>query len=663
MAQKIIYSLLMYCAALSHKAMAQANDTLPRVKVSALLPPDVSKSTMPMQQLQKKDLQALGSTSVADAAKFFSGVLVKDYGGMGGLKTVSVRSLGANHTGVMYDGVMVGDAQAGQIDLGTFSLDNIDNMQLYVGNPTHQLLPARAYANAAVLAINTRAGRQHQPQLSIRSNAGSFGWWNASVAAQKPAGKHWQHNVFAQFQRADGSYPFKNYVSGGGNSKRQNADLQNFAAGYDAAYAFTDSNTISIKLQYNQWRRGLPGAVLLYNSYSAERLNNDLFFTQASWKKKLSNTQLLHLHIKYNNDYKYYIDPSYPNSAGKLENKFHQQEYYVSAAYRYAFSKQAWLALASDYFYNSLRRTDSFALNFAQPNRHNLLNNLSAGFQKNKWDATASLLHSYLKEDVAHGIVAKNYAALSPAFSVSYTANSGLMLRAFYKKIFRAPSFDDLYYTNIGNTALRPEYTHQYNIGLTLNRYFSKSALKNILLSTDVYYNKVKDRILAVPRQNIFQWTMLNIGTVHIIGADVNAHVSIINEAHKKLSAKFAYTYQDAKDKTDKASAGYNKQLPYTPRHSGAIALKASLHQFSLAYNVLLSSYRYRLGEQTSDNLVKEWATQDVLLTYNLSSGKGTQYRFTAGFQNIFNTQYQIIKYYPMPGFQYHLGVNMLINQ
>ena len=49
------------------------------------------------QSLKGRELQALSSTSVADALKYFAGVQIKDYGGLGGLKTINVRSLGAQH--------------------------------------------------------------------------------------------------------------------------------------------------------------------------------------------------------------------------------------------------------------------------------------------------------------------------------------------------------------------------------------------------------------------------------------------------------------------------------------------------------------------------------------------------------------------------------------
>ena len=65
-------------------------------------------SPMPTQLLQGKELEKLNSLSVADAIRYFSGVQLKDYGGVGGIKTINVRSLGSAHTAVFYDGMTVG---------------------------------------------------------------------------------------------------------------------------------------------------------------------------------------------------------------------------------------------------------------------------------------------------------------------------------------------------------------------------------------------------------------------------------------------------------------------------------------------------------------------------------------------------------------------------
>ena len=55
------------------------------------------KEVIPAQKMSKEVLQSLNSFSVADAIRYFSGIQVKDYGGIGGLKTVNIRSLGTHH--------------------------------------------------------------------------------------------------------------------------------------------------------------------------------------------------------------------------------------------------------------------------------------------------------------------------------------------------------------------------------------------------------------------------------------------------------------------------------------------------------------------------------------------------------------------------------------
>lgn len=104
-------------------------------------------STTPVQVLSHRQLQQQGITDIADALRRFSGVNVKDYGGAGGMKTVSVRSLGSQHTAVAYDGVTVTDCQSGQIDLSRFSLDNIKSLSLAVGDNDDIFLPARTVAS------------------------------------------------------------------------------------------------------------------------------------------------------------------------------------------------------------------------------------------------------------------------------------------------------------------------------------------------------------------------------------------------------------------------------------------------------------------------------------------------------------------------------------
>lgn len=111
----------------------------------------------PVQMLNHEKLQQINAVSIADGAKYFSGVLIKDYGGVGGLKTISVRGLGTQNTGLMYDCIPVADAQTGQNDLSKFSATFVQSLELDQANPQQALIPARAYASASILSVQTHA--------------------------------------------------------------------------------------------------------------------------------------------------------------------------------------------------------------------------------------------------------------------------------------------------------------------------------------------------------------------------------------------------------------------------------------------------------------------------------------------------------------------------
>ena len=84
------------------------------------------------------------------------------------------------------------------------------------------------------------------------------------------------------------------------------------------------------------------------------------------------------------------------------------------------------------------------------------------------------------------------------------------------------PTFNDLYYAEMGNARLRPENTNQYDVGINLeDTPDGRGWLRAYGLRMDAYYNTGADKIIAYPKGQQFRWTMLNLGRVHIWGADV----------------------------------------------------------------------------------------------------------------------------------------------
>ena len=104
----------------------------------------------------------------------------------------------------------------------------------------------------------------------------------------------------------------------------------------------------------------------------------------------------------------------------------------------------------------------------------------------------------------------------------------------------------------------------------------------------DGYYNNIKDKIIAVPSQNLFIWTMKNIGKVQITGIDVNAQANGKFSSAIRWSARIAYTWQQALDVTDPSSSVYKNEIPYTPNHSGSALAVFYYKIWSAGYSILI---------------------------------------------------------------------------
>ena len=131
------------CATAQTDTIADRTHQLQGVTITETKRQHTMSSTAPMHLLDRKDMLTMGISDMADALYRLPGITLRDYGGAGGMKTVSVRGFGAKHTGVSYDGVMLSDCQSGEIDLSRYSLENVDNLTLVVGDNDDIFLPAR----------------------------------------------------------------------------------------------------------------------------------------------------------------------------------------------------------------------------------------------------------------------------------------------------------------------------------------------------------------------------------------------------------------------------------------------------------------------------------------------------------------------------------------
>lgn len=625
---------------------------MPGVTVTGRRLPASLSAGAPLQRMERCDLERLGALEVADAVRHFAGASVKDYGGIGGMKTVSVRSLGAQHTAVCYDGVAVSDCQSGQVDISRFSLDNVSALSLTIGQGDDIFLPARMLASAGVLAIETaRPDFGRSPfRLSAKVKAGSFGLANPSLSAAFRLGRGVALAFDGDYLRADGNYPFE-YVNGTKRieAKRNNSDIQTYRGEVNLYASLRGDQELRAKAYLFHSGRGLPGSVVYDNPYAEERLHDRNYFGQLNYEAHFSPRWKLKAGGKFNYTWNRDADRK---AAGWQDDRFKQTETYLTATLWGELLRGLSFSLAQDFAYNDLSTT---LANCQYPERYTLLTALAAQYRHAAFRMTASLLNTYVTERVRVGEPAGDRKRLSPAFSLSWrpVRSAGWRLRASYKDIFRVPTFNDLYYRLIGNTRLRPETTRQWNVGTTWGGRIS-SVWESLDLSVDAYYNKVRDKIVAVP--TMFVWKMSNVGEVETIGVDVNvaAGVRVAEEWRCRLSA--AYNFMQAEDVTDRGSKLWRNQIVYTPRHSGSGSLAWSTPWVDVTYNVVYASERYRMPQNTADNRIRPYADHSVSLFRTLRWGKHSL-RLQADALNLGGKNYEIVRFYPMPGRNYKFTV------
>ena len=619
------------------------------VTVTARRPPAKVTTGSPVQLINKEDIKNLGLQNMADAVRRFAGTNVRDYGGIGGLKTVSVRNLGAAHTAVSYDGVVVSNSQAGQIDIGRFSLDNVSSLSLAIGQDENLLQPARLYASAGVLSIETEKpvfenGKSSLSQIQIRG--GAFGHIAPSIRRWQKLGEHTSLSADASFMRADGNYPFTlengKYIT---QEKRNNSDINTWQGEANLFHTFHDESTLDVKAYYFYSKRGLPGAVILYNPKAEERLWDENFFTQARYKKNFSPKWTLQAQAKFNHSWNKYEDTDVKYENGKQTDINRQDEYYLSAAVLYRPVKGLELSLAQDGFINTLHTNINDSPN---PVRYSSLTALNARYQWRRIKLSGTLVGTFITEEVKAGNTPDDRKRLSPTLSVSIQPwkEEQLYVRAMYKNTFRVPTFNDLYYLRIGNTSLRPEKAREYNIGVTWNgKPFSFTDFLSITL--DGYYNEVTDKIVAFP--STYVWKMQNYGTVHITGLDATIATSIPVCPHINVGLSGNYSWQKAIDMTNPDAKNYKDQLPYTPQHSGNASATIETPWINVGYSLTGVSERYYMAQNIPVNKIDGYVEHTATLWREFPM-KGCHLRLQAEVINLTDKQYDVIKYYPMPG-------------
>jgi outer membrane cobalamin receptor len=624
------------------------------------------KEILPAQVLSGEELERLNSQSVADALRYFSGIQIKDYGGIGGLKTINIRSMGSQHVGVFYDGIQIGNAQNGVVDLGRYSLDDLEEISLYNGQKSEIFQPAKDFGSSGSIYLQPKVPSfkgNRKTNLVVRFKSSSIDLFNPSFRLEQKISENISASFSSEFIQSDGVYKYrykKKYPDGDVAydtiAKRLDSDIH--AKRFETSLNGTLNNgSWNVRGYGYMSNRGIPAAIV-NNRFDGrgERQIDENFFVQGSFKKKIFPKLETQIKAKFAYDYTHYIDTV---SSIKIKNQYIQRELYVSSSNLYSITSDWDVSASVDFQYNNL---DADLVNFSYPTRYTTLAAFATTYQWKRLKFLGSVLGTFVSENVEKNTKSPDRTEWTPSAFLSYQPFAGkdFTVRAFYKRIFRMPTFNDLYYTMIGNTSLKPEFTDQYNLGFAYSKGFSGSVLQRISAKVDGYFNKVENKIIAAPNGSMFRWTMLNLGEVEILGTDINLQADLLF-GNVKIRPLLSYTFQRARDFSDREESYFGHQIPYTPWHSGSFSLMSDYKDWGFNYSFIYVGERYDVNQNNIQyNYIQPWYTHDLSVQRKI---KWNEHQFKASFEvnNIFNQYYDVVLNYPMPGRTFKLIVSFTL--
>ena len=580
--------------------------------------------------------QLRGAVTLPAAIRTFSGLQIRDYGGAGGLKTINVRSLGSAHTAIFLDGVPIDNAQNAQVDIGRIPTDGLEKVELFQGQRSQTLQTAREYGSASSLHLTSALpAPEGRNGFRVRLRGGSMGTVSPSAAWESRWSPALSSRVQVGFTRAHGRYPFhvkdfrytpEGYKGYDTVMVRQNCDLMEFRA--DAHLFYTPAGgRYDVRVSWYDSERGIPGPVYKqadrYPLSSDRQVDRDLT-VQAGGTQILSPTLSLLAKARYARNELDYLDVSEIDPAVSAPWNYLQQSGYLSTGLSWKASDHWYFGGAVDGQYETLRaRVDA--------RRKTLFAAGSAAFADGPWKASAAVQYQ-----ASAG--AGNYGFLSPSLLLDWAPDGCWEFGGLLKRSCRLPTFNDLYYSQVTVRKLEPEQVYQAAAHWTWTRRYPHWQFR---FREELYFNYVRNKLIAVPNGSLFRWSMYNLGGVRLFGDEWDLTASW-TAGKTTLGGTARYTYQWAKD-TETGG-----QIPYIPLHSANFRVFWKQGNWDIDLQGFLTGERFTSSTNRDDFRIAPWTTWDASLAYSFPKN-GLTLRLQLN--NLLDANYEVIRQYPMPGF------------
>jgi len=592
--------------------------------------------------ISREEIEAMQPDDLGEILKKVPGVNVKSYGGLGGLKTISVRGLGGQHTNLIVDGFLHHQTQTGQVNMGAIQMDVIEKVQVQRGGTSELLVPPSAQLAGNVIALETflNTSPKIPLQQKLISKFGSFGQIDQHYLLKIGNSKVYGGG-YLKYRTAHGAYPYSimNYQTVE-KGIRKNNDFTDLNGGFNMRVHPVKNHQFNFFTTYLSSYQGIPGSIVFYNDLAKQKLSNQNLQIKGDYQGKVSIFNY-RLHYAYTADSLFYYDPDYLNAAGELKaiylNKMHDIGLNISF-------KAGKLVTFNAGTQGLFSRLNSNQLTEIVPQRQHFFSYFKTYFHYKKWEVVGQIGHQHVTELTQ----SKTHSKLNPFVEAKWSITKQITLVTYYRNSFRMPNFNELYYSSVGNLNLKPEEANQVSFGLSTtlldrNRIY-------LGFQANGYFQRIDNMILTIPTKNLFVWSIQNIGKNQVTGADLIASLSWNFAKRWSLQTTINYTYQQSLDISDKNSPSYRNLVAYSPEHISNMDLSIQYHKFGIRVSSFHSSHRFALNENIAANRIAGFSSYDLSIFNRFEIDKNNAIRLQLTVKNFTNAWYAYVKNFVMPG-------------
>ena len=592
-------------------------------------------TALKVNQIDSSILKQNSLSSLSDILVSQSPIFIKTYG-QGSLATVSFRGTTANHTGIYWNGFSIEPPNIGMTDLSLIPIAFFESVEIQHGGAS-SLFGSGNIGGSIHLENNYHFDSKDKYNFSFSS--GSFGS-NSGKTKVLLSGKNWASSSGIFVRKMKNDFTYKNLYSE--NEKQKNAELFQYGIFQEYSRKIINNQLFTVSAWFQFSDREIPKTITSRptNAYQIDKA----FRSTALWKKFIKDGSIT-ARVAYFDEFLHYVDKTEDSEEIYIDSKIKMKTFVSEFDYKRSFFKI--LNMNAGISFKS--KTGDSKNYYGSKNRKEAAIFLSSviNFSEIQWSAALNLRQEFVEEyDVPFtpslGFEGKIWRNISGRINIS--------------RNFRAPTLNDRFWIPGGNENLKPENSWNEEAGLDFN-FNSKNKKHFSEFSITAYNSMINDLIMWIPKDNF--WSVSNVQKVWARGIEFQSKTNLKIKAFEIIFSE-AYTYSKStnRKKLSGYDEAYNKQLIYTPLHNFSIHLQILYKKWSISYNQNYVGKAFT----SRDNLHKipSYSISNFKINKSFEFG-GKLMNFQFNINNIFDKNYQVIEFRPMPGRSYGITMNLEI--